>query len=340
MKTLTLEEIFDPKNGLLLLRCIGGSHSYNTNIETSDVDERFVYIQPLDDILGFNYIEQVAMEGNDTMGYEIRRFLELLYQGKPNAMELLFMPEQCIVYKHPLFDLIIEHREKFLTKNLHVSMGKFASAQIKKASGQDKKMNWELERRTRKTVLDFCTVVLANGGSMKVEEFLKTHGNHYAVEMHQQFCGLSKIPNQRDSYALFYDWSAHIKAGHPALNADHWETFHDEPTYGFQGIVRNLDKSNDVSLSSIPKGLHYTQVLSFNKDGYSEHCKDYRDYLDFVEKRNPQRMPEVRREKHAALCPLPDDGQGSSQWRGVQFIPLRRRPGEAIEYPCGGRGPV
>lgn len=293
MKSLTVEDIFTPENGLLLFRCVSGSHSYNTNIESSDLDIRFVFIQPLDDILGLDYIPQVSQEGNDTMGYEIRRFLELLQQGKPNAIELLFMPEHCIVYKHPLFDLILEQRDKFLTKSLHESMGKFASAQIKKASGQDKKMNWELERRTRKTVLDFCTVVLSNGGSMKVEEYLKNNGNHYGIEMYQGFCGLSKIPNQRDSYALFYDWSAHIKAGFPALNADHWETFYDEPSYGYQGVVRSPEKSNDITLSSIPKGLSYKVVMSFNKDGYSEHCKDYRDYLDFVEKRNPQRMTET-----------------------------------------------
>ena len=293
MKKLTVEEIFNPKSSLLLFRCIGGSHSYNTNIESSDIDERFIYIQPIDDILGMDYIPQVSQDGNDTMGYELRRFLELLQKGAPNAMEMLFMPEHCIVYKHPVFDLILEHKDKFLTKNLHVSMGKFASAQIKKASGQDKKMNWELDRRTRKTVLDFCTVVLSNGGSTKIENYLKNHGNHYGVEMHQDFCGLSKIPNQRDSYTLFYDWSAHIKAGYSALNADHWETFNDEPTKGYHGIVREPEKSNDVTLSSIPKGLSYTAIMNFNKDGYSEHCKDYREYLDFVEKRNPQRMTET-----------------------------------------------
>ncbi|MBD0280529.1 MAG: nucleotidyltransferase, partial [Flavisolibacter sp.] len=54
------------------------------------------------------------------------------------------------------------------------------------------------------------------------------------------------------------------------------------------GIVRNAF-SNDVQLSSIPKGEQPLTYLYFNKDGYSVYCKDYKSYWEWVEKRNELR---------------------------------------------------
>ena len=41
---------------------------------------------------------------------------ELLKTANPTVLELLFLPEDCIIYKHPVFDILIKHRDKFLTK--------------------------------------------------------------------------------------------------------------------------------------------------------------------------------------------------------------------------------
>ncbi len=38
----------------------------------------------------------------------------------------------------------------------------------------------------------------------------------------------------------------------------------------------NYGISNQLRLSSIPKGEKCLGVFSFNKDGYSEHCKYYK----------------------------------------------------------------
>lgn len=57
---------------------------------------------------------------------------------------------------------------------------------------------------------------------------------------------------------------------------------------GFKGIIQK-DTANEVSLSSIPKDLKPLAVMSFNKSGYSTYCKEYREYWDWVEKRNDSR---------------------------------------------------
>jgi len=47
--------------------------------------------------------------------------------------------------------------------------------------------------------------------------------------------------------------------------------------------------ANEVLLSSVPKGVDSVAILSFNKDGYQIYCKDYRNYWDWVKKRNAER---------------------------------------------------
>ena len=49
------------------------------------------------------------------------------------------------------------------------------------------------------------------------------------------------------------------------------------------------EESNDVCLSSIPKGEKPIAMLYFNKDGYSLYCKKYKEYWEWVEKRNDER---------------------------------------------------
>ena len=46
MEKITHE--FLEKNGLILFECIVGSQAYATNVETSDIDKKFVYILPQD----------------------------------------------------------------------------------------------------------------------------------------------------------------------------------------------------------------------------------------------------------------------------------------------------
>ena len=85
---------------------IRGSHAYGTNIETSDTDYAGVFIQSVDDILGNKYVEQVNDDKNDIVIYELRRFLELLGKNNPTVLELLNTPEDCVIYKDPIFDTI------------------------------------------------------------------------------------------------------------------------------------------------------------------------------------------------------------------------------------------
>lgn len=263
-----------------LLIVIRGSQAYGTNLPTSDTDYAGVYIQSIDDIMGLNtYKEQINDDKNDTVFYEVKRFLDLLSSNNPTVLELLNTPEDCIIYKHPLFDLILSNRDKFITKICAKSFGGYAIQQIKKAKGQDKKQNWEKERIERKTPLDFCYLHLGYK-SIPLTDWLKEY------DKDQSKCGLSKIPHSRDLYALYYNFSE-----------DYTEKFFNEKEIDeikFKGVA--FEDSNDIRLSSIPLGVDtewFVGHLTYNKDEYSKHCKEYNSYQEWLKNRNEQRWVDV-----------------------------------------------
>jgi hypothetical protein len=259
MKGMDINYLDD--NKLVLFEAVSGSRAYGTATETSDTDTRGVFILPQDNILGMHYTEQVNNTSNDTIFYEARRFLQLLSKNNPNIMELLFMPKDSVLRSHPIYNLLLEHREEFITKQCAKTFGGYAIAQIKKARGMNKKIVNPIAKE-RKTPLDFCYMIMEDGYSvMPLNDWLKTTG------FDQMNCGLANIPHMRDMYSIFHD---------------------DSNPSSFRGIVSE-DDGNELRLSSIPEGRTCFGSMNYNKDGYSKYCKDYKLYWDWVEKRNPAR---------------------------------------------------
>jgi len=149
--------------------------------------------------------------------------------------------------------------ELFLSKLCKETFANYAISQIKKARGLKKKINNPMDEK-RKTILDFCFVIQDNG-SVQVTRWLDANG------FNQEQCGLSKIPNTKGMCALY-----------------------DDPNnlFSYKGIISD-EMSNDVSLSSIPKGEIPKAHLFCNLDSYSVYCKEYREYWDWIEKRNDTR---------------------------------------------------
>ena len=247
----------------ILFKAIVGSQAYGTGTAKSDVDYKGVYIQSVEELIGFNYKEQIEVS-KDECYYEVRRFLQLLQSANPTMLELLYMPEDCIIEKHPAFDLIVKHRHKFLTKKCLHSFGGYAIAQIKKAKGLEKKMNWEHDKVIRKSPFDFC-YVYQDGKTISLLSFLN------ANQLVESQCGLVALNHFKDCYALYYD---------------------DSNTLGYKGIVSV--KGNEVKLSSIPKGEPALCIINFNKEGYSAHCKDYIEYETWLKNRNVQRYVDIQ----------------------------------------------
>ena len=277
---------------------VRGSHAYGTNIETSDTDYAGVFIQSMDDIFGFNYKEQINDDKNDTVIYEVRRFIQLLASNNPTVLELLNTPEDCVIYKDPAFDFILENREKFITKLCANSFGGYAKQQISKAKGQNKKQNWEKDKVTRKDVLDFVYVI---EGEKSIP--WKVWNEDYNYE--EKFIGVVNVPNARDIYAVYFDkdafcmFSESISESTRKTLIDVRKESGQSMGFGYKGLVKsgeglNVAESNQLRLSSIPKGETPICVVTYNKDGYSQHCKDYLSYQEWLENKNEARWVDVK----------------------------------------------
>lgn len=298
-KQITHEYLVE--NGLILFETIVGSQAYGTQTPTSDIDKKFVYILPMENIMGIGYVEQINVN-KDYTGWEIKRFLELMSSNNPTVLELLNSPEDCIVHKHQLFDLILEHKEEFITKICKDSFGGYARQQIKKAKGLNKKQNWEKDKVTRKDLLDFCYVL---NGEKSIPWRTWNSGKY-----DEKFIGAVNIPNARDIYALFYDSVAemlHSENTDEELRETYKEVLRKAGKsmgMGYKGLINtghededgnvNYGISNQLRLSSVPKGEKVIATIFYNKDGYSEHCKDYREYQEWLENRNEARYVETQ----------------------------------------------
>ncbi|MCE5295113.1 MAG: nucleotidyltransferase domain-containing protein [Chlamydiales bacterium] len=251
---MNLDEL--KQSGCIIFECIGGSRAYGLATQASDVDIRGVFILPQEQLYSFSYEDQISDERSNIVYYELRKFLELLSKNNPNSLELLNIPEDCILYKHPLYDKI--KAKDFVSLLCKDSFAGYATSQLKKAYGLNKKVVNPVDKE-KKSILDFCYVLQDQQHSMPLMKFLDSRG------LSAQKCGLVSIAHMKEVYSVFYSEAALYK-----------------------GIV-NTSASMDVLLSSVPKGESPIATLFFNKDGYSRYCKDYKDYWHWVENRNADR---------------------------------------------------
>lgn len=241
------------QHDMLLFEAVAGSKAYGTNTPQSDEDLRGVFAAPTSFLTASESIQQVQDEKGDEVYYELGRFIELLSKSNPNALEILFLPEDCVRYRHPVMDLI--DPKLFLTKKCEMSFAGYALGQVKKARGLNKKIvNPEPEQRLE--LRDFC-YVMAGQGAMKLSDWLASKG---IDESQLGAVGVNHAPN---TYALF--------AGR-----------------GYRGI---FSRSGEPSIlcSSVPKGVEAIGWMTCNVDGFKKHCKNHKEYWNWVKKRNESR---------------------------------------------------
>ena len=295
---LTFKDIED--RGLLLYKYIRGSQAYGTNTPESDQDEGGIFIAPQEwvDGLGFDYAEEISDEKHDTVWWELGKFMRLLCTSNPTVLEALFVPDDKVLFEHPIMTEIKKHKDMFVTKASFKPFGGYATSQIAKAQGQNKKIHWDIKEMTRKTPLDFC-YTFHKQGSQNIQNWLAERG------LNQKYCGLVNIPNMKDVYGLYYDFAAHIKFENLDINQRIKLIYNDivdsndtdkimlrvdnKEFFGYSGIIHPDGKSNEIRLSSIPKGEKQICFISYNQDGYASHCRKYREYIEWKENRNKAR---------------------------------------------------
>jgi len=255
MEKITLENI----DKYLLFKAIVGSQAYGLSTPESDVDIKGVFLLPNEYLLVGKYIPQISDEKNNITYYELNRFIELIKENNPNIIELLFSNDDKILYCDPLFNKLLKNKDLFLTSNIKNTFGGYALSQIKKARGLNKKIVNPIDKE-KKTPLDFCYIFDKDSGYMMLaKQWLAK------MDLKQENIGLAQLPNGTEMYKVYHN-----------------------PTPGvFRGIIGN--NSNTVRHSEIPKEYPLLAFLTYNKNGYVCYAKEYKEYWEWVDKRNPVR---------------------------------------------------
>ena len=114
----------------ILFLTLGGSYSYGTNIETSDVDIRGVALNSEKDVFGVTHFEQRQDAATDTTVYSLNKFINLVTDCNPNIIEMLFCKPEHYIYVSPLERILLDNRHLFLTSRAFYTFGGYAHAQL------------------------------------------------------------------------------------------------------------------------------------------------------------------------------------------------------------------
>lgn len=119
-------------NGRIIFLTLGGSYSYGTNVETSDVDVRGCALNSPSDLLGLTSFEQVVNTQTDTTVYSFNKLVSLLLNCNPNTIEMLGCKPEHYFYLTNVGKEMINNRKLFMSKRAVQSFGGYATQQLRR----------------------------------------------------------------------------------------------------------------------------------------------------------------------------------------------------------------
>lgn len=151
----------------LLFETIVGSQAYGLAGPRSDRDLKGVYVEPRELLLSMEPpAPQVELDGGNVVYYALRKFLSLALTANPNIIEMLFMPDDCLLHVDTAFQCVLEQRSLFVTKQAYATHVRYAEAQIRKARGRNKWIN-NPQPEAQPQLEDFCWVLkIGQSGGM------------------------------------------------------------------------------------------------------------------------------------------------------------------------------
>lgn len=246
-------------NKTLIFETIVGSHAYNLNVETSDVDMSGIFMIDIDEHISLLPTTHIITDNKqDSKYYELRKFIQLAMENNPNILELLYMPDNCIKYRTKTMDLLINHRDLFISKKAFHTFSGYAYAQIKKATGQHKMINNPRTVAPKKE--DFCWIIGENNDyPSRPIKLLDTSINdlsHYHV---------AALEHTDNVYRLYY--------------------------YGpnANGVFRGDDMLVCDSIPKEDEKSKFCGLLIYSKHGFEKALREFKQYQEWIEKRNVNR---------------------------------------------------
>lgn len=279
------------EQGYLLFEGIRGSRLHGLDTENSDTDTSGLFCCPESWLFGMrlDYLHTIESERSDDYWDELEKFFTKLSKSNPNALEVLFIPEELRLYYNPILDPLFSIRESLITKACFSTFAGYAEDQIRKAKGQNKAINTKPQDvKERKSPLHFCNVIEGHK-SIPLDHWLQENG------LKQEHCGLVRLPRGIELYALYYDWQADKDVSYKTWkkfkgSGLSWLFRSTSEMILYRGILDRNNPTTQLRLSSIPEDEDKPLcAFQFNVNAYTDHCQKYKRYWDWVKNRNPER---------------------------------------------------
>lgn len=147
----------------------GGSYAYGTNIETSDIDIRGIYLNPRNELIGLSKDSETFIPADgDTVLYSIKKIFKLLMDCNPNVIELLGLNSDDYICQEEIGTELLANRNIFLSQRAAMTFGGYAKSQLNRLinkTGRSKSELIQNENRSIEKVL------------MNLEDRYKQYGN-------------------------------------------------------------------------------------------------------------------------------------------------------------------
>ena len=212
---------------------LSGSRAYGTTTITSDYDLRGVLVEQPKYIYGLKDFEQYEHLPTDTVIYGFRKFAGLLAKANPNALELLGVEEESIVYITHQGKMLRDNAGLFLSKRVAGSFGSYAVAQLRRLqnalcrdSYTDSEQKAHLQevlsaqmdhfRRTYTNFDDGAITIYSDDDSLKFDITLRKYPVSDFVGIYSELASILKsynklnTRNNKKSEASLYKHAMHL----------------------------------------------------------------------------------------------------------------------------------
>lgn len=116
----------------IMFLTFGGSLAYGTNLDQSDIDIRGVTANQSRELLGLSEFDQIVDQNTDTTIYGFMKFLNLLINCNPKAIEMLGCREEDYALISPSGKLLLDNKRLFLSQKAILTFGTYANLQLRK----------------------------------------------------------------------------------------------------------------------------------------------------------------------------------------------------------------
>lgn len=116
----------------IILLTLGGSYSYGTNVEGSDIDIRGIALNKSQELIGMSNFEQFQNKETDTTVYAFNKVIKLLINVNPNIVEMFGCKKGHYIKLTDIGRLLMDNIDLFLSQKAIYSFGGYANQQLRR----------------------------------------------------------------------------------------------------------------------------------------------------------------------------------------------------------------